>query len=115
MAKRRGIPSEPPLWYLREWMAVTGPNAGKGGLKQSELIAITDWSKATMSQLYNGSQDLNSKYLREAAEALGVKPFELLMPPEQAFAIRSFRKEALRVVETGKPLDGDDKRTGTAG
>ena len=94
---RRGIPKGPSTWYLREWMAARN---------------LAGWSKATMSALYNHKQDFSPKILKEAAAALGVEPFELLLPPEQANALRALRQHALRVVETGSPLD---ERTGTHG
>lgn len=95
---RRGIPKGPISWYLREWMAARGIE------KQSEMMALTNWSKATMSQLYNGLQDYSPKIIREAAEALKVAQYELLMHPEEANAIRRLRQEALRVVEAAKAL-----------
>lgn len=112
---RRGIPKTPPMWYLKEWMAARGM---KGRGAQAKMMQLTDWSKATMSQLYNGSQDFSPKILREAADALGCQPYELLMPPEQAMAILRLRKDALRIVEDARPLEtdlSDIERTGTEG
>jgi transcriptional regulator with XRE-family HTH domain len=85
-------------WYLREWMESLG-------VKQAEMIRRTDWSKATMSQLYNNKQDYSPKIVNEAALALNVAPYELLMRPDTAMALRRLRQDALRVVEDTRPLD----------
>jgi transcriptional regulator with XRE-family HTH domain len=79
----------------------------RGIEKQAEMMSLTGWSKATMSQLYNGVQDYSPKIIREASEALKVAPYELLMHPEEANAIRRLRQEALRVVEASRPLAGE--------
>ena len=49
--------------------------------------------------------------MNEAAKALNLASYELLMRPEQAMAIRRIRLEAIRVVESGAPLEP----TGTTG
>jgi transcriptional regulator with XRE-family HTH domain len=90
---RRGMPTQ-INWYLREWMESLG-------VKQAEMIRRTDWSKATMSQLYNNKQDYSPKIVNEAALALNVAPYELLMRPDTAMALRRLRQDALRVVEEG--------------
>ena len=87
---RRGIPGQ-INWYLREWMDMLGVN-------QAEMIRRTDWSKATASQLYNNIQDYSPKIVNEAAKALNVAPFELLMKPEEAMALRRQRDAALTIV-----------------
>lgn len=78
-------------WYLREWMDSLGVN-------QAEMIRRTDWSKASASQLYNNKQDYSPKIVNEAAQALNVAPFELLMRPEEAMALRRQRDAALTIV-----------------
>jgi len=87
MGKRRGIPLQ-INWYLREWMDMLG-------VKQADMIKLTDWSKASMSQLYNGKQDYSPKIVEAAAKALNVEPFELLMKPERAMALRRQREAAI--------------------
>lgn len=88
---RRGIPKGPVLWYLRDWMAT------QNIVRQAQMMELTGWSKAKMSQLYNGQQDFNSEILAEAARALNIAPFELLMPPEQAQSYRRMREDAVRI------------------
>ncbi|MBA4092281.1 MAG: hypothetical protein C0494_17050 [Sphingobium sp.] len=86
---------------------------------QAEMMDKTGWSKAKMSQLYNGKQDFNSVVLTEAAQALNAKPFELLMPPADAMAIRQLRKTAIQIAADSRSTFihelGEDGRTGTNG
>jgi transcriptional regulator with XRE-family HTH domain len=106
---RRGIPKQ-INWYLREWMAARGIK------KQTDMMELTGWSKATMSQLYNGMQDYSPKIIAEAADALKVSHYELLMHPEEANALRRLRQDALRVVENTRRLDeavsAEERKTG---
>lgn len=87
MGKRRGVPLQ-INWYLKEWMDLLG-------MKQVDMIKLTDWSKATMSQLYNNKQDYSPEIVNTAAKALNVEPFELLMKPERAMALRRQREAAI--------------------
>lgn len=110
---RRGIPKSTAIWYLREWMAVAGME-GRGA--QTRMMELTGWSKATMSQLYNGTQDYNPKILEEASTALSAEPYELLMHPERAMAVRKLRSTAAEIVKSevaAPPVAG--ARTGTGG
>lgn len=58
MANRRGIPKLGVSWFIREWMDYYG-------VKQSQMMEKTGWSKASMSQIYNGKQDYNPKLVKE--------------------------------------------------
>lgn len=109
MAKR-SRPVIPVTWYLREWMDALG-------VRQSDMVREAGWSKTTASLLYNCQQDMNVELLKSAAVALNRQPYELLMPPEDAFQIirhrQEIEREALRLVAdrkvefTGKPEDDD--------
>lgn len=101
MGKRRGIPLQ-INWYLREWMDMLG-------MKQAEMIKLTDWSKASMSQLYNGKQDYSPKIVDAAAKALNVEPFELLMKPERAMALRRQREAAIFLAHDSENPNTTDK------
>lgn len=110
MAKR-SRPVIPVTWYLREWMDALG-------VRQSDMIREAGWSKTTASLLYNCQQDMNVDLLKSAAAALKRRPYELLMPPEEAFQIIRYRqeveREALRLVSerqlgyTPQPEQEDD-------
>jgi transcriptional regulator with XRE-family HTH domain len=99
---RRGIPNQ-VNWYLKEWMDLLKVN-------QAEMIRRTDWSKATMSQLYNNKQDYSPKIINAASQALNLATYELLIPPETAMALRRLRADALRVVEDAETLEPKPRR-----
>lgn len=105
MANRRGIPKKGPNWFLREWMDTLG-------VRQRDMIERCDWSKATASQLYNGVQDYSPKVVAEAAAALNVEPWELLMQPDRAMAIRRLQASAQAIVAIAHDVE---KRDGTNG
>lgn len=112
---RRGIPKGPVNWYLKEWMEACGLT-GRGA--QTEMMRRTDWSKATMSQLYNGTQDYSPKILKEAAKALNAEDWELLMLPARAMAFRGMKESAITIAADNSAPDkpepsGDPKKTGT--
>lgn len=97
---RRGVPAQ-VNWYLREWMDMLG-------VRQVDMIALTDWSKASMSQLYNNKQDYSPELVNVAAKALNVEPFELLMKPERAMALRRQLESALVLAhDSGSPNPPD--------
>lgn len=108
---RRGIPKR-INWYLVEWMAAHGME-GRGA--QAQMMEKTGWSKATMSQLYNGDQDYSPKVVNEAATALNVRPWELLMHPEEAMAIRQLMVQAKKISDIGDRMETVHDRTGTTG
>ncbi len=108
---RRGIPKR-VNWYLVEWMASHGM-AGRGA--QARMMELTGWTKATMSQLYNGEQDYSPKIVNEAAAALNVRPWELLMHPEEAMAIRQLVVQAKRISAIGDEIEAIPDRTGAEG
>lgn len=99
---RRGVPKQ-INWYLREWMDLTEAFRGRGG--QTRMMAETGWSKATMSQLYNNKQDYSPAIINAAAKALNVEPFELLMRPERAMAMRRQREAALVLAHDADELE----------
>ena len=98
MAKR-SRPVIPVTWYLREWMDALE-------VRQSDMVREAGWSKTTASLLYNCQQDMNVELLKSAAAALKRKPYELLIPPEEAFQIirhrQEIEREALRLVAENK-------------
>lgn len=77
--------------------------SGRGA--QAKMMELTGWSKATMSQLYNGTQDYSPKVVNEAASALNVQPFELLMLPEKAMAFRKVQASAQEIATIAHDAD----------
>lgn len=103
---RRGIPKSQINWYLPEWMASCGLE-GRGA--QAKMMKLTGWSRATMSQLYTGKQDYSPAVINAAAKALNAEPFELLVPPSKAHAMRRAMASAQEIVELAHESDGPEK------
>jgi transcriptional regulator with XRE-family HTH domain len=64
-------------WYLKDWLASLQ-------VSQADLVRLTDYPKAKVSDLVTGKQRYNRDILNEIAAALNLYPYELLMPPEEA-------------------------------
>lgn len=73
------------------------------------MMELTGWSKATMSQLYNGVQDYSPAILEAAAIALNVETFELLMPPDRAMNLRRFRDSAVALAHSAEEEEAQRK------
>lgn len=89
-------------WYLREWGAVLNKT-------QADAVRELGWPKATASDLWTGKQRYTQDYIEEVAAWFQLRPFELLLHPADAMAIRQFRESAARVAT----IEG--ARTGTRG
>lgn len=79
-----------PDWFLVQWMRTLRIN-------QAELIKRLDWPKSKMSMLFNGKRNYNREMLNAVSSALHIEPFELLLDPERAMAIRRMHDDAVRI------------------
>lgn len=82
-------------WFLEAWM-------DHFHLNQDSLRAKTGWSKRKASDLCTGEQRYNRDSLNEAAFAMNIAPYELLLHPDDAYEIKNLRaavrQEALKLV-----------------
>lgn len=78
------------VWYLHEWFATQG-------MIQRDLITKLDYLPAKANKLWHGIQPFRAQEVREIAELLNIRPHELLMPPEEAMAIRRLRSVVAEV------------------
>ena len=110
-------------WYLKEWMKTLGK-------RQKDFVKDLDWNPARISLMMRCKQQYTRDAVNEVADYLNLEPFELLMDPERAMALRrlkataqqiasvpdaepAFRKEFL-AKRLGKPQATPNKRkTGT--
>ena len=91
-----------PDWFLPEWM-------GALRVKPVDLVNETGMGKATISDIVNGRTSYYRALLNELARALKIEPFELLMHPDDAFALRRLRQDAIRIAaETHSPWRDQD-------
>lgn len=77
-------------WFLREW-------AEQARLTQADLQRAAGWSKAKASDVWNGQQYTQS-IIDELAPILMIRPFEILLHPDEAFMIRRMRDASPRAV-----------------
>lgn len=66
-------------------------------MRQAQLCLATGWDKRKASELVNGKQRYNRDTVNEAAAALNIAPFELLLSPADAMALRRLRDTALAI------------------
>lgn len=77
-------------WYLPDWLHTLR-------LRQARLVELTGWSKGKVSKLYNGQATYDRDIINTVARALNLEPFELLLHPADAMALRRLRESALRI------------------
>ena len=95
-AKPLSSQSHEPDWFLRQWMATLR-------MKQSQLAELTGWGKAKTNDIYHGRTGYYRQIVNDAARALQLQPYELLLPPSEARAIQSMVR-AVHVVEASEVL-----------
>lgn len=76
-------------WFIQEWAALAN-------FTQADAQRKLGWSKAKASDIWNGQQYTQS-VLDDLAPELNARPWELLLHPRDAFAIRSMREDAARI------------------
>ena len=93
-------------WYLREWLQQSDPP-----LTQADMQRGMTWSKAKAHDVWHGQQ-YTQALVDEISSWLKVRPFELLLPPEDAFAIRGMRESAVKIASS-QPAEAVPKRSVT--
>lgn len=79
-------------WYLGEWLKSLRKS-------QADLVRATDYPKAKVSDLVTGKQRYNRDVLNDVARALNLQPYELLMHPADANALKQMRVAAKEMVQ----------------
>ncbi|MGZ3272408.1 MAG: hypothetical protein ACXU82_03630 [Caulobacteraceae bacterium] len=107
-----------PDWYLQEWMTHFGK-------RQADLVNELGWLKGRASKFWNGQHSYRREIINEISAWLGIEPFELLMHPVEALALRQLRQTAATIVagqphRTPRDTDSDAeappaRRNGTTG
>lgn len=83
-------------WYLKQWLLTLGK-------KQRDIVKDLDWNKAKASLMVNCKQPYSRDEVNELASYLNLKPYELLMSPEEAMAIRKMRESAILIAAESRP------------
>lgn len=79
-------------WYLREWFASLG-------LRQADLLKL-GFQKNTAYRLWHGLQQYRRDEVDAISSFLNIKPFELLMAPDEAMALRRLRSAIAEVAQS---------------
>ena len=69
------------------------------GKIQADLQKELGWSKAKAHAVWHGQQ-YTQALIEELAPWLNTQPYELLLAPEDAMAIRGMRKDAIRIASS---------------
>jgi transcriptional regulator with XRE-family HTH domain len=95
-------------WYLKAWLKTLGK-------KQADLERDLGWNKARASLTARGLQPYDRDDVNEISAYLNIRPYELLLHPEDAFTIRRLIIEGGKIKEIGERLQIVSDRTGTEG
>lgn len=96
-------------WFFREWLSTTG-------VIQARIVERTGWPKGKVSKLYNGKVPYNRDIVNAISDCLDIEPFELLMHPSDAMAIRNIRESVARIAaEARSSYVHEQERDGTFG
>lgn len=87
-------------WHLREWVELRGK-------RQADLVKDLDLNKTTAHRLWHGQQPYRRDFVIMIATWLEIRPFELLMPPDEAMALRRLRESALQIAADA--MDAGDR------
>lgn len=91
-------------WHLQAWMRHFGK-------RQASLVSELGWLKGRASKVWNGVIGYRREIVVELADWLKIRPYELLMPPEEALALRNIRESAQTIADVERRLD--DERIAT--
>jgi transcriptional regulator with XRE-family HTH domain len=104
-------------WHLREWMQ-------HANRIQADIVRDLGWERSRASKVYTGRQPYTRADVVQLSGWLGIEPYELLMPPHEALALRNLRSAAHQIVaentaaafefdEPPNKAAGRHRRTGT--
>ena len=91
------MPDDADDWRLKEWMAHFGK-------RQAALVNELGWDKARANYVFHSKQPYRRDIVNEIATWLGIRPYELLMHPREAIALRRLRETAALIVAEEDPL-----------
>ena len=85
-------------WFLKEWLRYYGK-------KQADMVRELDWNKAKVSLTASGKQPYDREDVNQASAYLNIQPYEILMHPDDAMALRRLKRDAARIVATQEVED----------
>ena len=85
-------------WYLKEWLRALSR-------KQSDIVRDLGWNKARVSLMLRGEQPYTRDAVNELSDYLNLRPYELLMHPDDAMALRRLRSDVIRLAHDTETFD----------
>lgn len=96
-------------WFLREWMT-------QRPLKAARIGELLGWQKSKVSRLVNGKTPYDRDIVNALSKLLDIEPYELLMHPRDALAMRQIRESVYRIAaEARQSYIPEPERDGTHG
>ena len=89
-------------WYLIAWCESLGK-------KQKDLVDDLDWNPSKASLMFKGQQRYHRDDVNAVAAYLGIEPYELLMHPADANAIKRLRTTAQQITAVRLVADAPQK------
>jgi transcriptional regulator with XRE-family HTH domain len=92
-------------WYLGQWLKTLKK-------KQADIARDLGWNKAKVSLTASGKQPYDRDDVNAVAAYLNLRPYELLMHPDDAMALRRLRAEMIRLAHENETRDeaGEQQR-----
>ena len=87
-------------WYLREWLKSLGK-------RQADISRDLEWNKARVSPMVRGEQQYTRDAVNEVSAYLNLRPYELLMHPDEAMRLRRLREDAIRIAHDNEAPDDE--------
>jgi len=79
-------------WFLVAW-------AESLGRKQADFVRDLGWNKSKASLVWRGEQPYTRDMVNEVSDYLHLQPYELLMHPADASAIKQMRASAFTITQ----------------
>lgn len=83
-------------WFLKEWLDASDKI-------QADLEKDLEWNKSKASLMVRNQQKYTRDEVNQVADWLHLQPFELLMHPHDAMALRRLRDTALQIAADNSP------------
>lgn len=74
-------------WFAQQWLKTLEKS-------QADVCRALGWPKAKASDLISGKQRYNQDAVEDLAAFLNLRPFELLLHPEDAMQLRQLKRSA---------------------
>lgn len=87
-------------WYLTHWLRHLDK-------RQADIVNDLDWNKAKVSLMARGLQPYDRDAVNEIADYLHLRPYELLMHPDDAMRMRTLRAEMIRLAHESETPEGE--------